>query len=172
MTEQAKRVNFLVIHILTLETRAGKTYTHKRKTKNRPKKNQTKLWNAFSYLKNGGKNICSESITEPTEQCSVKEFNWMSVGSQSVSCLSICWKKKQRHPNRNTEGLNSTFVLYKQWSGPSGGVDKIWLAALAVQRHSTNCSYSMHAYLYVRSCVFKDNRHIQHVLQRNTIYSL
>lgn len=38
MTEQAKRVNFLVIHILTLETRAGKTYTHKRKTKNRPKK--------------------------------------------------------------------------------------------------------------------------------------
>lgn len=165
MTEQAKRVNFLLIHILTLETRAGKTQ------KKPDQKNQTKLWNAFSYLKNGGKNIYSQSKTEPTEQCSVKEFNWMSVGSQSVSCLSICWKK-QRHPNRNTEGLNSTFVLYKQWSGPSGGVDKIWLAALAVQRHSTNCSYSMHAYLYVRSCVFKDNRHIQHVPQRNTIYSL
>lgn len=94
MIEQAKRVNFLVIHILTLETRAGKTYTHK-KTQKRDQKNQTKLWNAFSYLKNGGENIYSESITEPTEQCSVKEFNWMSVGSQSVSCLSICWKKNR-----------------------------------------------------------------------------
>lgn len=42
MTEQAKQVNFLVIHITTLETRAGKTHAHTHKKKPRPKK-QTKL---------------------------------------------------------------------------------------------------------------------------------
>lgn len=39
MTEQAKQVNFLVIHITTLETRAGKTHAHTH-TKNPDQKNK------------------------------------------------------------------------------------------------------------------------------------
>lgn len=55
MTEQAKRVNFLVIHIMTLETRAGKTYTHTKKKKT-DQKNKT-LKCIFLFKKWGKKHL-------------------------------------------------------------------------------------------------------------------